>query len=53
VLTGDYGSWSGSWEPSALAPGQALREPSPLFAKLDPTRVVEEELERMEAATAT
>ena len=53
VLTGDYGSWSGSWEPSALSPGQALREPSTLFAKLDPTRVVEEELERMEAATAT
>jgi hypothetical protein len=28
-----------------------LREPKPLFAKLDPERVVEEELARMEAAT--
>jgi len=53
VLTGDYGSWSGNWEPSSLPPGQALREPSPLFAKLDPERVVDAELERMEAATAT
>jgi methionyl-tRNA synthetase len=52
VLTGDYGSWSGRWEPSALPPGQALREPAPLFVKLDPDRVVAEELERMEAATA-
>ena len=52
VLTGDYGSWSGRWEPSALPPGQALREPAPLFVKLDPDRVVAEELERMEAANA-
>ena len=51
VLTGDYESWSGRWEPSALPAGQALREPKPLFAKLDPERVVEEELARMEAAT--
>jgi methionyl-tRNA synthetase len=53
VLTGDYGSWSGQWEASTLAPGQTLREPAPLFVKLDPERVVAEELERMEAATAT
>jgi methionyl-tRNA synthetase len=52
VLTGDYESWSGRWQPSELAPGQALREPSPLYAKLDPDDVVAEELERMEAATA-
>ncbi len=51
VLTGDYELWSGRWEPSELAPGQALREPAPLFAKLDSERVVAEELERMEAAT--
>ena len=51
VLTGDYESWSGRWEPSALPAGQPLREPKPLFAKLDPERVVEDELARMEAAT--
>ena len=51
VLTGDYESWSGSWEPSSLRAGQALREPKPLFAKLDAERVVAEELARMEAAT--
>jgi methionyl-tRNA synthetase len=34
------------WYPSALAPGTPLREPSPLFKKIDPG-VVEEELRRM------
>jgi methionyl-tRNA synthetase len=52
VLTGDYGSWSGHWEMSALPAGQTLREPQPLFAKLDPEQVVADELARMEAATA-
>jgi methionyl-tRNA synthetase len=52
VLSGDYATWSGRWEPSALPPGQALREPKPLFAKLDPERVVADELARMEAAAA-
>jgi hypothetical protein len=33
-----------------LPPGQSLREPDPLFAKLDPERVVADELARMEAA---
>jgi methionyl-tRNA synthetase len=47
ILTGDYGSWVGSWEPSRLPVGQKLREPRPLFQKLDPERVVAEELERM------
>src|SRR5215211_4216 len=47
VLTGDYASWVGSWEPSELPPGQALREPVPLFRKLDPAKVEQEELERM------
>jgi methionyl-tRNA synthetase len=46
VLTGDYGSWVGSWSPSALEPGQALREPEPLFRKLPP-ETVQEELERL------
>ena len=44
VLTGDYASWTGTWQPSDLAPGQALREPTPLFRKLDPS-IAEEELE--------
>jgi methionyl-tRNA synthetase len=47
VLTGDYDSWEGSWAPSELAPGQALREPKPLFRKLDAAKVEAEELERM------
>jgi methionyl-tRNA synthetase len=46
ILTGDYASWVGAWEPSALAPGQSLQEPRPLFKKLDDS-VVEEELRRM------
>ena len=51
VLTGDYASWVGRWEPSTLAPGQALREPKALFAKLDES-VVADELARMERASA-
>ena len=46
VLTGDYASWVGSWAPSELPPGQALREPQPLFRKLPP-ETVEEELARL------
>jgi methionyl-tRNA synthetase len=52
VLTGNYEGWAGRWEPSTLPPGQPLRAPDPLFPKLDPERVVAEELERMEAAVA-
>jgi methionyl-tRNA synthetase len=48
VLTGDYDSWIGRWEPSELPPGQSLREPELLFAKLDPEQVVADELARME-----
>jgi len=48
VLTGDYESWMGRWEPSELTPGQTLLEPSPLFVKLDADVVVAEELKRME-----
>jgi methionyl-tRNA synthetase len=51
VLTGDYTSWTGRWAPSELAAGQRLREPKPLFAKLDPEQVVADELARMQAAT--
>jgi methionyl-tRNA synthetase len=47
VLTGDYAEWDGSWEPTALPAGQKLREPRPLYVKLDADRVVEEELERL------
>ena len=50
VLTGDYASWVGSWAPSELPAGQTLREPRPLFKKLDPETVVAEELGRMETA---
>jgi methionyl-tRNA synthetase len=52
VLTGDYGSWAGRWEPSALPAGQRLAAPRPLFRKLDPEVVVAEELARMEQAAA-
>ncbi|MFL5929658.1 MAG: methionine--tRNA ligase [Gaiellaceae bacterium] len=45
VLTGDYGAWTGRWQPSELRPGQPLREPQPLFEKLDPG-IVDEELGR-------
>jgi methionyl-tRNA synthetase len=44
VLTGDYSSWTGAWEPSALPAGQPLPEPRPLFRKLDPS-TGEDELE--------
>jgi methionyl-tRNA synthetase len=49
VLTGHYSSWIGRWEPSNLSPGQELREPAPLFRKLDPG-IVEEELARLTPA---
>jgi methionyl-tRNA synthetase len=37
----------GRWQPSSLPVGQALREPRPLFKKLDES-VIAEELARME-----
>jgi len=46
VLTGDYTSWVGRWEPSALPPGQPLLPPVPLFKKLDEA-VAEQELARL------
>jgi len=53
VLTGDYESWVGRWAPGDLPAGRALPEPRPLFRKLDPEKVVAEELARMEAAAAS
>jgi len=47
VLTGDYESWVGRWEPSTLQPGQTVAAPQPLFKKLDPG-IVEDELARMD-----
>ncbi|MFZ1771667.1 MAG: class I tRNA ligase family protein, partial [Caldilinea sp.] len=35
VLRYDHGAASGVWEAGVLPPGQALREPKPLFVKLD------------------
>ena len=49
VLTGDYGSWLQRWEPSELPVAQKLREPEPLFKKLDPG-IVADELGRLDAA---
>jgi methionyl-tRNA synthetase len=46
ILTGDYTGWIGRWGPSDLRPGQKLREPQPLFKKLDES-IVGEELARM------
>jgi len=42
VLTGEYEQWTGTWAPSALPPGQKLREPKPLFRKLPPETAAEE-----------
>jgi methionyl-tRNA synthetase len=52
VLTGDYETWIGKWKPSEIAPGQKLREPRPLFKKLE-TEIVDAELARMEKAAAS
>ncbi len=42
VLTGDYASWTGAWQPSNLQPGQVLQAPRPLFRKLDPAEFEDE-----------
>ncbi len=44
ILTGDYAGWVGRWEPSQLPAGQQLREPRPLFTKLDAAEVLAREL---------
>jgi methionyl-tRNA synthetase len=47
ALTYDHGGAVGTWTESELPPGQALREPAPLFKKLEES-VVEEEYARLE-----
>ena len=47
ALTYDHTGAIGTWEPSTLPAGQALREPAPLFKKLDES-VIEEEYARLE-----
>jgi methionyl-tRNA synthetase len=47
VLTYDHSAAVGTWAVSELPPGQALREPGPLFKKLDES-VIEEEYVRLE-----
>jgi methionyl-tRNA synthetase len=37
---------TGRWEPSSIQPGKELRQPQPLFKKLDP-KIIEEERERL------
>jgi methionyl-tRNA synthetase len=46
ALTYDHSGAVGTWTKSELPPGQALREPAPLFRKLDES-VVEEEYARL------
>jgi methionyl-tRNA synthetase len=47
ALTYDHTGATGTWVPSALPAGQALRQPAPLFEKLD-EGVVKEEYARLE-----
>jgi len=47
ALTYDHSGAVGTWAASGLPAGQALREPAPLFKKLDES-VVEEETARLE-----
>jgi methionyl-tRNA synthetase len=47
ALTYDHSGAGGTWAKSELPPGQALRQPAPLFKKLDES-VVEEEYARLE-----
>jgi methionyl-tRNA synthetase len=47
ALTYDHRGAIGTWAPSDLSPGQALRPPAPLFKKLDES-VIREEYARLE-----
>jgi methionyl-tRNA synthetase len=47
ALTYDHSGATGTWAKSELPPGQALRQPAPLFKKLDES-VIEEEYARLE-----
>jgi methionyl-tRNA synthetase len=46
ALVYDPDGASGRWEPSLIKPGQQLRQPQPLFKKLD-VKIIEEERARM------
>jgi len=46
ALTYDHSGAVGTWTKSELLPGQALREPAPLFKKLDES-VIEDEYARL------
>jgi methionyl-tRNA synthetase len=48
VLTCSPKTWIGRWQPSRLPLGQQLRQPEPLFKKLDP-KIVDEEIARIGA----
>ena len=52
ALCYDAGEAIGEWKPSSLPAGQQLREPKPLFAKLEDS-VAEEERSRLEEGRAT
>jgi len=47
ALTYEHSGAIGTWAKSALPPGQTLRQPTPLFRKLDES-VIEEEYARLE-----
>jgi methionyl-tRNA synthetase len=47
ALAYDHSGAVGNWTKSELSPGQALRQPAPLFKKLDES-VIEEEYARLE-----
>ncbi len=46
ALRYDASDLCGTWTPSNLQPGQVLRQPAPLFKKLE-DKIVEEEMDRM------
>ena len=48
ALVDDHGEAIGTWTPSELPVGQALRKPAPLFKKLDES-LIDEEYARLEA----
>ncbi len=47
ALTYDHAGAVGTWVPSELPPGQALRQAAPLFKKLDES-LIDEEYARLE-----
>lgn len=51
ALTYNPAGAGGEWKPSQLQGGQALRQPAPLFKKLDDS-VIEEELARLHGTTS-